>query len=105
PGLGDASTPVWTSNVAVLDSTSAWWFLTEGRLFRFDHSERLESLAGRRPSMVYDTGPQFRNGAFYVLFEDSHEQVWISTRSTAPAQRGLAVWDRGSNTVRAFGAA
>ena len=105
PGLGDVSTPVWTSNVAVLDSTSAWWFLTEGRLFRFDHSERLESLAGRRPSMVYDTGPDFRNGAFYVLFEDSHGQVWISTRSTAPAQRGLAVWDRSSNTLRTLGAA
>ena len=103
--LGDVGTPVWTSNAALFDSTSAWWFLTERRLFRFDHSERLESLVGRRPSMVYDTGPDFHNGAFYVLFEDSHGQVWISTRSTAPAQRGLAVWDRGSNTVRAFGAA
>ena len=105
PRLADAGTPVWTSNVAFLDSTGAWWFLTERQLLRFDRGREIESLANRPPSAVYHSGAPFHDGAFYVLFEDRRGQVWISTRSSAYAQRGLAVWDRVSNSFHTFGAA
>jgi ligand-binding sensor domain-containing protein/two-component sensor histidine kinase len=105
PKLGDAGLPVWTSNVAFLDSAGAWWFLTERRLFRFDHTRQFESLDSRAPSAVYATGDDFHNGSFYKLFEDSHSDIWISTRSVAAAQMALARWQRATNTLHTFGAA
>jgi len=101
PRLDDEVTPLWTSNVAFLDRKEAWWFLTERHLFRFDH---LQSLNGPAAA-VYPTDTQFHDGAFYVLFEDSHDRVWISTRSSSPEQRGLATWQRTTNTFHTFGAA
>lgn len=105
PALGDAVVPLWTSNAAFLDSAGAWWFLTEKRLFRFDAGGPLESLATRRPSAVYQTGPGFNNGAFYRMWEDSHGRIWVSTRTGDPARMGLSLWRRATGDFQHFGAA
>jgi ligand-binding sensor domain-containing protein/two-component sensor histidine kinase len=101
----DAGTPLWTSNVAFLDSAGAWWFLTERKLFRFDHAQPLEVLDGLRPSAVYANGADFHYGGFYMLFEDARGRIWISSRSTASEQAGLTIWQRTSNTFHTFGPA
>jgi signal transduction histidine kinase/streptogramin lyase len=105
PRLDETRTPVWTSNVGFLDHTGSWWFLTERQLFRFDHVQPLESLAGRQPSAIFKTGPDFHDGAFYMIFEDSRGDVWISARSAVATQRGLTLWQRNTNTLHLFGAA
>jgi ligand-binding sensor domain-containing protein/two-component sensor histidine kinase len=105
PRLGDVGLPVWTSNVAFLDSAGAWWFLTERQLFRFDQTQPFTSLNSRSPSAVYATGADFHDGAFYRLFEDSRGDIWISTRSVAAAQMALSRWRRSTNTLHTFGAA
>jgi signal transduction histidine kinase/streptogramin lyase len=105
PFLGDASGPLWTSNAALLDSAGAWWFLTQERLYRFDHAAPLESLRGRAPSAVYQTGAGFKDGAFYRMFEDSRGRIWVSTRSGDPARMGLSLWERATGEFRHFGAA
>ncbi|HEX3560099.1 MAG TPA: two-component regulator propeller domain-containing protein [Pyrinomonadaceae bacterium] len=104
PQLGDTGPPVWTSNLAFPDSAGAWWFLTEQKLFRYDHAQQLESLS-RRPSATYATGPDFHDGAFYLMFEDSRGRLWISSRSAASSQMGLSLWQRETNTFHHFGAA
>lgn len=105
PFLGDAAVPLWTSNAAFLDSAGAWWFLTEKRLYRFDRGGPLESLATRRPSAVYQTGPGFNHGAFYRMWEDSRGRIWISTRTGEPARMGLSLWQRETGVFKQFGEA
>jgi ligand-binding sensor domain-containing protein len=105
PQLPDAGLPLWNSNVAFLDSNYTWWFLSERRLFRFDRAQRLEALKGRPPSAVYETGPDFHDGSFYRMFEDSRGRVWVGTRTTVPARMGLTVFDRATDTFHALGAA
>ncbi|MET0622498.1 MAG: two-component regulator propeller domain-containing protein, partial [Pyrinomonadaceae bacterium] len=105
PALGDASAPLWTSNAAFLDSAGAWWFLTQERLYRFDHAAPLESLKGRAPSAVYHTGPGFKHGAFYRMFEDSRGRIWVSTRTGDPARMGLSLWSRETGEFQHFGEA
>lgn len=105
PQLDDTGPPVWTSNLAFPDSAGSWWFLTEQKLFRFDHAQQLETLGRRRPSATYATGPDFNGGAFYLMFEDSRGRVWLSSRSGAPSQMGLSLWQRETNTFQHFGAA
>lgn len=100
-----AGLPIWTSNVAFLDSAGAWWFMAERKLFRFDGVRRIEELKTRAPSFVFQTGEEFHNGGFYKLFEDSRGRVWISTRSGEPARMGLSLWDRRTNALHVFGAA
>ncbi|MET0645303.1 MAG: two-component regulator propeller domain-containing protein [Pyrinomonadaceae bacterium] len=103
PFLGDSSVPLWTSNAAFLDSAGAWWFLTEKRLYRFDHAGSLESLGGRAPSAVYHTGAGFNHGAFYRMFEDSRGRIWVSTRTGDPARMGLSLWRRETGDFQHFG--
>ncbi|MDQ3745598.1 MAG: histidine kinase, partial [Acidobacteriota bacterium] len=104
PSLGDVGTPLWTSNAAFLDSAGSWWFLAERQLFRLDRARAFESLAARRPTAVAQTGPEFHDGAFYFMFEDSRGRLWISTRSGSPARMGLAVWQRETDSFHTFGA-
>ncbi|MBS1797167.1 MAG: hypothetical protein JSS81_25290 [Acidobacteria bacterium] len=104
PALGpDRGLPLWTSNVSFLDSKGAWWFLTEKKLFRFDDVRQIADLARKKPSMVVESGPDFNNGAFYRLFEDSHENIWTSMRSANFEKFGLDLWRREENRFYAFG--
>lgn len=106
PTLGENKGAVlWTSNIALFDSRNAWWFLTENRLFRFDDIARIEELPGNSPSQVFESGPEFRNGAFYKLFEDSSGDIWTSLRSADPERMGLSVWRTKEGRFQHFGAA
>lgn len=105
PTLGDAAIPLWTSNAAFPDSAGAWWFLTQERLYRFDHAAPLESLKNRAPSAVYHTGPGFNHAAFYRMFEDSRGHIWVSTRTGDPARMGLSLWRRETGEFQHFGEA
>lgn len=105
PPLGDAVAPLWTSNAAFLDSAGAWWFLTERKLLRFDNAKNFTALSGSRPSAVYENSGGFKNGSFYRAFEDSRGDVWVSVRSSYPAQNSLSRWRRASNAFEHFGAA
>ena len=95
------SEPVWTSNAAFLDSQNSWWFLTEEKLFRFDHVARLEDLEHAAPAAVYDS-KNFRGGAFYRMWEDSGGDVWISARSATATQNALARWHRATGKFHIF---
>jgi signal transduction histidine kinase/ligand-binding sensor domain-containing protein len=103
PRLPLAGVPVWTSDLGFLDSAASWWFLSERRLFRFDHVRRLEALRGRFASAVYESGEDFHHGWFYRMFEDSGGRVWISSRTGSPERMGLTVWQRATNTFQVLG--
>lgn len=97
--------PPWTSTISFLDSSDSWWFLTFSELIRHQPATRLEDLPRQQPAAVIRTGPDFNNGAFYRLFEDSRGDVWISMRSEVRENVGLNLWDRETNTIHEFGPA
>lgn len=104
PNLGEnRGAPLWTSNISFLDSAGAWWFLTEKKLFRFDVSKQIEDLPNARPAAIFQSGEEFKNGAFYRLFEDSKGDVWISLRSSKTEELGLNLWRRAENKIYKFG--
>ena len=104
PRLGDPGSPQWTSNAAMPDSAGAWWFTSERGLFRFDGVRSLKRLDTLRPSAVYRNSPDFRDGVFYRVFEDSRGDVWVSTRAPAPGS-GLSRWERATGSFYLYGPA
>jgi ligand-binding sensor domain-containing protein/two-component sensor histidine kinase len=104
PNLGEnPGTPLWTSNISFLDSHDSWWFLTEKNLVRFDNVGRIEDLPNLKPSAVFQSTDEFKNGAFYRLFEDSRGDVWTSTRTSMVEKLGLNLWKREENKFYALG--
>jgi signal transduction histidine kinase/ligand-binding sensor domain-containing protein len=95
--------PLWTSNISFLDSHDSWWFLTENNLLRYDSVKKLEDLPRMKPSAVYKSSNEFKNGAFYRQFEDARGDVWTSIRSADPEKMGLNVWRRNENKFYSFG--
>lgn len=104
PNLGEnRGMPLWTSNISFLDSHDAWWFLTEKKLFRYDNAKRIEDLPQMKPSAIFESNDDFKNGAFYRLFEDSRGDVWTSTRTLNSEKLGLNLWRRDENKFYALG--
>jgi hypothetical protein len=93
---------LWTSNAAYQDSRGEWWFLTDAGLYRFAATDDLQQLARQEPLAIYDRRDGFKSDAMFHIFEDSHSDLWISTRSVGGFD--LARWRRGTEKFQMFSA-
>ena len=94
PQLSPDARAVWTSNAVFQDHTGEWWFLTNGKLYRFAASEDFNSLARQPPLAVYTEGDGLKGEMMFHIFEDSKGNLWISTRGRTSGHNGLSRWDR-----------
>jgi len=104
PNLGEnPGTSLWTSNVSFLDSHDSWWFMTEKNLIRYDDVKRIEDLPEMKPAANFETNDDFKNAAFYRLFEDSRGDIWTGMRTLDAERLGLHLWRRAENKFYTFG--
>jgi PAS domain S-box-containing protein len=93
---------LWTSTAAYQDSRGEWWFLTDAGLYRFAATDDLQQLARQEPLAIYDRRDGFKSDAMFHIFEDSHSDLWISTRGVGGFD--LARWSRGTEKFQMFSA-
>jgi ligand-binding sensor domain-containing protein/signal transduction histidine kinase len=75
-----------------------WWLGTGSGLYHFAPADRFAALETARPLAVYTTADGLAGNQIYRIFEDSREDVWIS--SVSEEANGLARWDRKTQRVR-----
>jgi signal transduction histidine kinase/ligand-binding sensor domain-containing protein len=93
---------LWTSNPVFQDSRGEWWFLTNGKLYRFASLRENNDLPQRRPLATYDTRDGLRGDFMFHIFEDSRSDLWISTRGSQPEPAGLSRWNRATEKFYSF---
>jgi ligand-binding sensor domain-containing protein/two-component sensor histidine kinase len=101
PGSGDTGWG-WYQTI-VQDHAGEWWVPTgRNRIFRLPGVARLEELAGVAPRAAYTLRPGARREEPFRVYEDRRGDIWIALEGTA---RGLARWERVSETVQDLTAA
>lgn len=96
PTLPPESAALWTSNPGFQDSAGEWWFLTRGKLYRYQASSDHQTLSREQPKAVYDRNDGLAGSSMFHMFEDSNRDLWISTRDAI----GLTRWNRKSETFQ-----
>lgn len=95
------SYPGWGWNQSLLqDHLGEWWLPTGHGLVRFGSAPSVASLASARPRHVYTTADGLAVDDIFVVYEDSHGDVWFSMAS--PVTNGLARWRRETDRVEVF---
>jgi signal transduction histidine kinase/ligand-binding sensor domain-containing protein len=102
PALPPDAQIQWTSNPVLQDSAGEWWFLTVGKLYRFAATNDLSELARQRPRATYDSRDGLKSDQMFHIWEDSHRDLWISTRGSRPEQAGLSRWSRATEKFYTF---
>ena len=92
----------WTSNPVFQDSAGEWWFLTVGKLYRFAATNDPGELARRSPRATYDSRDGLKSDQIFHIWEDSHHDLWVSTRGSRPEQGGLSRWSRATEKFYTF---
>ncbi len=94
----------WTANPVFQDSAGEWWFLTTAKLYRFPAVNDFSELARQTPRATYDSRDGLSGDAMFHIWEDSHHDLWISTRGSQSAQAGLSRWTRATEKFFTFSA-
>jgi PAS domain S-box-containing protein len=102
PRVAKDARVVWTSNAAYQDSRGEWWFLTDVGLYRFAATDDVQQLTRQEPLAIYDRHNGFKGDSMFHIFEDSHNDLWISTRSATVGQFDLARWSRETEKFQMF---
>ncbi|HEY0347228.1 MAG TPA: two-component regulator propeller domain-containing protein, partial [Pyrinomonadaceae bacterium] len=102
PALPEHAQAIWTANAAFQDSAGEWWFLTNEKLFRFAATKDFRELARLRPRATYDSRDGLKSDQMFHLWEDSHGDLWVSTRGSQPSQAGLSRWSRTTENFYTF---
>jgi len=84
------------------DRTGDWWVPTARGLLRFGKPHRFEDLASQAPKAVYTSHNGLTHDEVFRVFEDAHQDIWISVLGGAPA---LIQWRRSTGDFRAYGEA
>lgn len=92
PALPAGAQALWTSNPVLQDSRGEWWFLTNGRLYRFAATSDFHSLAHEQPRAAYDSRAGLKGNSMFHIFEDSRGDLWFSTHDAEGSRRGLTKW-------------
>lgn len=83
----------WSWQRPVLqDSRGEWWVATAQGVLRYPKVEKIEELAARAPTAVYDSSNGLAGDQVFRLFEDRQGNIWISNFS--PPASGIARFDR-----------
>jgi len=102
PALPADTQILWTANPAFQDSSGEWWFLTVGKLYRFAATNDFRELANQRPRAIYDSGNGLTHDQMFHIWEDSHHDLWISTRGPKQLDTGLSKWSRATESLSTF---
>jgi signal transduction histidine kinase/ligand-binding sensor domain-containing protein len=102
PALPLDSQILWTANPVFQDSAGEWWFLTVGKLYRFAATNDLSELARQRPRATYDSRDGLKSDQMFHIWEDSHGDLWISTRGSRPEEAGFSRWSRATEKFHTF---
>jgi len=101
PQLPSDAQALWTANPVFQDSAGEWWFLTNGKLFRFAATNDFRELARQRPGATYDRSDGLSGDQMFHIFEDSRGDLWISTHGIQQ-QFGLSRWNRATGKFYTF---
>jgi ligand-binding sensor domain-containing protein len=102
PALPENAEALWTANPVFQDLAGEWWFLTNEKLFRFAATKDFRELARQRPRATYDSHDGLKSDQMFHLWEDSHGDLWVSTRGSQPEQAGLSRWSRATEKFYTF---
>jgi len=105
PALPADTQILWTANPAFQDSSGEWWFLTVGKLYRFAATNDFRALASQSSRAIYDSHNGLTHDQMFHIWEDSHHDLWISTRGPQQLDTGLSKWNRGTESFSTFTAA
>ena len=96
PNLDADARPLWTSRYAFLSSKNEWWILTTNKLYRFSANNL------RTPIKTYTAKDGFKDNQMFQIFEDSHDNIWLSLQPDKLADRGLYVLKPGQEKFVGF---
>jgi signal transduction histidine kinase/ligand-binding sensor domain-containing protein len=102
PALPAGAQSLWTANPVFQDVAGEWWFLTNEKLFRFAATKDFRELARQRPRATYDSRNGLKSDQMFHIWEDSHGDLWVSTRGSQPEQAGLSRWSRATEKFYTF---
>jgi signal transduction histidine kinase/streptogramin lyase len=92
----------WVMEGVTLQAREGEWWVGSGQgLFRFPATDHFAQIKTGSPLAVYTAKDGLAAPQVFRLFEDSRNNVWISTIS--PSTNGLARWERSSETIRDLG--
>ena len=100
PRVAPEARGLWTANTAYQDSRGEWWFLTDDGLYRFAATDDVQQLGRQEPRAIYGRHDSFKSDDMFRIFEDSHGELWISTRGVEAFD--LARWSRETETFQMF---
>jgi len=102
PAIEAGPKHIWTSRHVLKTSNGDWWFLTDGKLYRFSGVETFAALEGRPPTKSYTIEDGLKSNGVYQIFEDSDGDIWVSTRGLNSEHHGLARLKKGEERFQAF---
>ena len=79
------------------DSRGEWWIATGQGLLRYPKVEKIEHLAVRAPTAVYDSSNGLAGNQVFRLFEDRQGNIWISNFS--PPASGISRLERSTGKI------
>ena len=89
----------WVMEGVTLQARNGEWWVGSGQgLFRFPATDHFAQIKTASPLAVYTTKDGLAAQQVFRLFDDSRDNIWISTIS--PSTNGLARWERSSETMR-----
>jgi len=89
----------WVMEGVTLQARNGEWWVGSGQgLYRFPASDDFAQIKTANPLAVYTTKDGLAAPQIFRLFEDSLDNVWISTISSST--NGLALWEHRSGTIR-----
>ena len=89
--------PGWVNEGVTLQARSSEWWIANG-LYHFPVADNFTQLKTARPLAYFGKDSALGGRQVWRLFEDSHERIWISIIDSAG--NGLALWERGSQSLR-----
>lgn len=102
PVIDDNSAYLWTSRFALRASDGDWWILTNQKLYRFANKPDFAELDGAKPTKTYTQADGLKSDAMFQIFEDSAENIWVSTRTAGGEGTGVSRLKKGEEKFQTF---
>jgi len=102
PGIEPNVLHLWTSRTSFLDSRGDWWILTGNKLYRFSGVREFSDLNRAAPTKTYTRDDGLKANGMFQMFEDSQNNIWMSTRGAEPSGHGVARLKNGENKFVTF---
>jgi signal transduction histidine kinase len=89
----------WVMEEVTLQARNGeWWVGSGSGLYRFPASDNFAQIKTAKPLAVYTTKDGLAAWQVFRLFQDSRDNIWISTVSSST--NGLARWEHATDTMR-----